>query len=219
MMRRSDEEIMRTDELIHRLSNEAGMKDDVAMPFGRALGLSVMLSLAASLLVVVSVSGLRPDLSATLTAWMFQYKVVAMALLACGGVILARAAGTPGVAIRPVLTLLPGILFLLAGVFLDRSDFPLMGARQLSALRCVGIIVAASVPGLIIIMAGLRSGIPTRLACAGTISGILSGSLAALAYTIACINDGALFVAIWYLAAIFITTAIGAVAGRYALAW
>lgn len=189
------------------------------MPFGRVLGICLALSLAAALLVVIGLSGLRPDLSAMLTAWVFQFKVATMALLACGGVILVRAAGTPGVATRPVLALLPGIVLLLAGMLFDRSGLPLLGARPLSAPRCVGVIVVASLPALLIIMAGLRRGIPTRLACAGAISGILAGSLAALAYTVACVNDGALFVAIWYAVAISITTAIGAVVGRYALAW
>lgn len=219
MMRMNDKEVVRTDELIHRLSSQAGIKDHVATPFGWALGVSLTLSLAAALLVVIGLSGVRPDLPVMLTKWVFQLKVAAMALLACGSLILVRASGVPGVAVRPVLALLPGVLLLLAGVLFDRSGFPMLGERQLSAPLCVGVIVAASLPGLMIIMAGLRRGIPTRLASAGAVSGILSGSLAALAYTIACVNDGPLFVAIWYVVAISITTAIGAVSGRYVLAW
>jgi hypothetical protein len=219
MMRKRDNEVMRTDELIHRLSIQAGMKAHAAMPFGRTVWVSLTLSIAAALLVVIGVSGLRPDLSAVLTAWPFQFKAAAMTLLAGGGVILVYAAGTPGMVRSPLLALLPGVLFLLAGALFDLSGIPPLGVRQLSAPVCVGVIVAASLPGLIIILAGLRRGTPTRLAFAGATSGVLSGSLAALAYTVACVNDGALFVAIWYVVAITITTAIGAFTGRYALAW
>ncbi|MHC6224995.1 NrsF family protein [Pseudomonas sp. X10] len=217
-----EKEIMRTDELIHQLSAQAGqtaIKNHAVMPFDRALGLSLMLSLVGALLVVIGLSGVRPDLFAMLTTWVFQFKVVAMALLVWGGIILVRACGIPGVAVRPVRALLPGVLFLLAGVIFDRSGFPLLGERQFSAPLCVGVIVAAALPGLIFILAGLRRGIPTRLSSAGAISGILSGSLAAMVYTIACVNDGPLFVAIWYVAAISISAGVGAVAGRYALAW
>jgi hypothetical protein len=219
MMGKRNNGIMRTDELIHRLSNQAGMKARAGMPFGRTVWVSLTLSIAAAMLVVIGVSGLRPDLSTMLTAWPFQFKVAAMTLLAGGGFILVRAAGTPGMATSPHLALLPGVLFLLGGALFDRSGFPPLGVRQLSAPICVGVIVAAALPGLIIIQAGLRRGIPTRLASAGAISGVLSGSLAALAYTVACVNDGAVFVAIWYVVAISITTAIGAFTGRYVLAW
>lgn len=219
MMRKGDNEAIRTDDLIHLLSSQAGMNGHAAKPFGSTVWVSLALSIAAALLVVICVSGLRPNLPTMLTAWAFQFKVAAMTMLAGGGVILVRAAGTPGEAIRPILALLPGLLFLLAGALFDRSGFPALGVRQLSAPVCVGVIVAAALPGLIIILAGLRRGIPTRLASAGAISGVLSGSLAALAYTVACVNDGALFVAIWYVIAISITTLIGAFAGRYALAW
>lgn len=218
MMRKRNNEIMRTDELIHRLSNQAGIKTHAAMSFGRTVWASLTLSIVAALLIVIGVSGLRPDLPTMLTAWPFQFKAAAMILLAGGGVILVRAAGTPGMATSP-LALLPGVLFLLAGALFDRSGIPPLGVRQLSAPICVGVIVAAALPGLIIIQAGLRRGIPTRLAAAGAISGVLSGSLAALAYTVACVNDGAMFVAIWYVVAISITTAIGAFTGRYVLAW
>ena len=216
-----EKEIMRTDELIHRLSGQAGqpaMKTK-AMPFGRALGWGLMLSLIAACAVVLGLSGVRPDLSDMLTTWVFQFKVAAMVLLAWGGIRLVRAAGMPGASLRPVRALLPGVLFLLVGVIVDRTGFPLLGPRPFSALLCVGVIVAAALPGLAFILAALRRGIPTRLSAAGAVAGALSGSLAALVYTIACLNDGPTFVAVWYVVAILITAGAGAIAGRYTLAW
>ncbi|WP_144633770.1 NrsF family protein [Bordetella genomosp. 13] len=219
---KEEAEVMRTDALIQRLSSEAGQApttSHAAMPFGRALGLGLALALVAALLVVIGLSEIRTDLPAILPTWVFQFKVVAMVSIILGGISLVRAAGIPGAPVRPVRALLPGILFLLAGLLLDRTGFPLLGVQQFSAARCVAVIVAASLPGLALILAGLRRGIPTRLSSAGAVAGILAGSLAALVYTVACVNDGTAFVAIWYVVAISITAAAGAIAGRHALAW
>lgn len=214
-----NEKNIQTDELIHRLSRQAGTKEHITMPFDRALMASLMLSLATAILVVIGLSRVRPDLYQMLTAWVFQFKVATMALLACGGIVLVRACGIPGQSVRLTQALLPGAVLLLAGVLFDDTGYPLLGENQFSAPFCVGIIVAASLPGLMAILAGLRNGIPTRPVYAGALSGVLSGSLAALVYTIACLNDGPSFVAVWYVVAISITAAIGAMAGRYILAW
>ncbi|MDX3772710.1 DUF1109 domain-containing protein [Chromatiaceae bacterium AAb-1] len=219
MMQTSSKEVMRTDELIRGLSGQAGRKAPAAVSPDRALGLSLVLSLLIALLVIIGIPGLRPGLPEWLMTWSFQFKVATMTLFAGGGAILVRAAGIPGMTLKPLLAVLPGVLLLFIGILFDRSGFPLLGARQMSVPLCVGAIIMASLPGLALIMAGLRRGIPTRLTAAGATAGFLSGSIGALAYTIACVNDGAMFVAIWYMVAIFITTAIGAVAGRYVLAW
>jgi hypothetical protein len=65
----------------------------------------------------------------------------------------------------------------------------------------------------------LRRATPTRLSYAGGVAGLLAGSIGALAYTLACINDGTVFVSIWYSLAILLTSVIGALLGRRALAW
>ena len=210
---------MRTDDLIHELSRQAGTKKKPAVTFNQTLALGISLSAAAAMLVVLGLSRVRPDLYAMLTTWAFQFKVLTMALLTCGGVFLVRAAGIPGASVRPALALFPGIALLLVGVIFDNTDFPLLGEKRAAVPLCVGVIVAASLPGLIAIMAALRKGIPTKPAAAGAIAGLLSGAIASLVYTIACINDGPSFVALWYLVAIFTMTVIGAVVGRYVLAW
>jgi hypothetical protein len=48
---------------------------------------------------------------------------------------------------------------------------------------------------------------------------MLSASVGALVYTLACKNDGTAFVAIWYGVACAIMAAIGAVVGHRALRW
>lgn len=211
----------RTDRLIHSLAREAGLARSDRSPrvFGRWLALGVALTLITALMLVAGLSEVRADLARIVTTWTFQFKIVAMALLAGAGVVLVRSAGVPGATLRSLWALAPGVLFVLAGVVGDDSGFPIGGRRPASVLVCVGIIVTAALPGLCFLLACLRRGIPTRLSYSGAVAGLLSGSLAALAYTIACTNDGAMFVALWYVAGILLTAGIGAVAGRYVLAW
>jgi hypothetical protein len=48
---------------------------------------------------------------------------------------------------------------------------------------------------------------------------MLSASVGALAYTLACRNDGTAFVAIWYAAAYAIMAAVGAMMAHRVLRW
>ncbi|MOA46044.1 hypothetical protein D3C78_1685060 [compost metagenome] len=77
----------------------------------------------------------------------------------------------------------------------------------------------ASLPALAALFITLRRGAPTDLVRAGASAGLLAGSLGAAAYAPACVNDGFAFVALWYSAAIAITTTIGAALGPRTLAW
>jgi len=65
----------------------------------------------------------------------------------------------------------------------------------------------------------MRKGAPTQPLFAGAVIGLLSASVGAMAYTIACKNDGTAFVAIWYTVACVIMAAIGAVVGYRVLRW
>jgi hypothetical protein len=48
---------------------------------------------------------------------------------------------------------------------------------------------------------------------------MVSASVGAMAYTLACQNDGTAFVATWYTAACVIMAVIGAVVGHRVLRW
>lgn len=206
-----------TDDLIRALGSEAGRSRPGS--FWLALPAGSVLALLAAFAVVFLVIGPRADLEAIATTWTFLFKVVAMVLLALAGIREVRAAAIPGSASRPLAALLPAILFLTAGALLDRSGFPLLGARALSVPYCVGAILLASLPALTVIFAAVKSGIPTRPARAGAMAGLLAGALGALAYTVACVNDGAGFVALWYSLAVGLVAALGAVVGRRILSW
>lgn len=151
---------------------------------------------------------------------MIAFKAIAMLLVTGAGLHLVRTAATPGASTGPLLALAPAAVFLGVNVLVDHSGLSLMGARPpFSPLRCVGTITLASAPALILILAAIRRGAPTRLRMAGLFAGVLAGALGALAYVVACVNDSAGFVALWYSLAILIVAGLGALLGPRFLAW
>jgi len=209
-----------TDDLVRRLAREAGCSGSSRLSPAVAFPVIAIVAIPASLAVVLALVGLRPDLPAVLGSWIFLFKATAMLLLAGGGLFLVRAAATPGMAPKPALALAPAMLFLLVSALAGRSGLPLLGARPpASAFICVGTIILASLPALTLVLIIMRRGIPTRLRRAGFFAGLLAGAIGALAYTVACTNDGAAFVALWYMVAVLIVAGIGAAAGPRSLAW
>lgn len=208
-----------TDRMIHALAQQAGVRQS-APSYVAALAVGVALSLLTAVALTLLLFGVRQaGLDAALASGPFQHKVASMLLVAAGGVLLARFAGRPGSSALAFAALLPGAAILLFGAVTDVSGLSLLGASEISVSRCVATIVGLSLPGLAIILAAMRQGVPTRPALAGAIAGMLAGAIGGAAYAIVCKNDGALFVAIWYTAAIAIVTGLGALAGRRALAW
>jgi RNA polymerase sigma-70 factor, ECF subfamily len=209
-----------TESLIRKLARQAGtQRDPKAIAFDRTFLVAAALSLAVSVTMVFVLIGVRPDLVAAAQRTPFHYKIASMLSLACGGFYLARRAARPGSAGLPLVALLPGVLPLALRGATDQSALPLMGKSDVSVLTCIGAILLVSMPALFMVLGVLRSGAPTRLWIADAMAGLLSGSLGAAAYSLACVNDGGLFVAIWYTAAILITTGLGAAIGRRTLAW
>ena len=94
-----------------------------------------------------------------------------------------------------------------------------MGRTSTAVVFCVGSILFLSLPAMILTFRAMRKGAPTRPLVAGAVIGVLSASIGAIAYALACKNDGTAFVAIWYTAACAIMALIGAVVGHRVLRW
>lgn len=209
-----------TDQLLQRLAAEAGLSPPRRLSLIWQLLMASTVAAAVSLGVVLTVAGARSDLALVVGTWIFLFKAIAMLLLAAGAFMLVRGAARPGRAIRPLYALAPAFVFLAASTAFDRSGLSLGGARPpVSILACVGTIVLASLPALGLILGVMKQGIPTDLRAAGFQAGLLAGSIGALAYTVACVNDGAAFVAVWYSAAVVAAGCLGALAGPRWLAW
>jgi len=209
-----------TEDLIHSLSRHAGERHGAsAMAFPHSLPAAVALSLIIAVAMIWLCVGVRVDFWSMIQGAAFHHKLAVTLALGVGGFVLARRAGQAEHSSLPLLALLPGIALLAFGALTDRSGLSPLGASGVSVPICVGAILVVSMPALAILLGVFRLGATTRPSMAGAAAGLLAGAVGAAAYTIACKNDGGLFIAIWYPAAILIVTGFGALIGRRALAW
>jgi hypothetical protein len=136
-----------------------------------------------------------------------------------GASVVALYAATPGAPATALYAFSPAVILLACGVIFDPTGFPIMGRTDAAVAICVGRILFLSLPAMILTFAFMRQAAPTQPLFAGAAIGILSASVGALAYTLACRNDGTAFVAIWYAAACAIMAAVGAMMGHRVLRW
>jgi hypothetical protein len=209
-----------TDGLIGRLAVQAGRS---RIPRPRTLkvifAIAALVSLGLSVALVLVWGGVRPDFATAVHRAPFAYKITSMLALALAALGLASRAALPGSRRLTAMAFLPAVLILAFRAVTDRSGLSALGNSDISAGGCVLTILGVSLPPLIIVLGVLRMGAVTRPAIAGGIAGVLSGSLGATAYALACRNDGGLFVAIWYPLAIALLAAAGATIGRRTLTW
>jgi hypothetical protein len=111
------------------------------------------------------------------------------------------------------------VILLACGVIFDPTGFPIMGRTGTAVAVCMGRILFLSLPAMILTFVFMRKAAPTQPLFAGAVIGMLSASVGALAYTLACRNDGTAFVAIWYTAACAIMAAVGAMIAHRVLRW
>ncbi len=206
-----------TDDLIRSLAGAAGTRRSASLL--ATFAVTAAASLACALLLVSSLIGIRPDFAEMAVRMPFAFKLAYTGSLVIGTFVVALYAATPGASRRALYALLPAVIFLALGVIFDPTAFPIMGRTNTAVAVCVSSILFLSVPAMILTFIAMRRGAPTQPLFAGAIAGLFSASVGAMAYTLACRNDGTAFVATWYTAASVIMVFIGAVVGRRALRW
>jgi hypothetical protein len=206
-----------TDDLIRSLASTAGTPRSATLQ--AAFAVTGAASLACALLLVFSVIGIRQDFADMAVRMPFAFKLAYTGALVVGASIVAFYAATPGASATALYALSPAVILLALGVIFDPTGFPLMGRTNTAVVFCVGAILLLSLPAMILTFVFMRKGAPTQPLFAGAVIGMLSASVGALTYTLACKNDGTAFVAIWYAVACAIMAAIGAVVGHRFLRW
>ena len=86
-------------------------------------------------------------------------------------------------------------------------------------LECVISIPIIAIAPFALIMWAVRRAAPTHLRRAGTLAGMVAGSISATAYALHCVDDSVPFVALWYGGTIALCTLAGAVVGPRLLRW
>ncbi len=206
-----------TDDLIHSLASAAGARRSASLQ--TALAVTAAVSLACALLLVVSVIGIRQDFADMAVRMPFAFKLVYTGSLVVGTLVVALYAATPGASASALYALLPAVILLAVGIIFDPTAFPIMGRTETAVAFCVSSILFLSLPAMILTFVVMRKGAPTQPLFAGAVIGLLSASVGAMAYTIACKNDGTAFVAIWYTVGCVIMAGIGVVVGYRVLRW
>lgn len=84
---------------------------------------------------------------------------------------------------------------------------------------CPWLLLGFSLPALAAAFWAVRGLAPTRLRAAGLACGLLAGTAGAAAYSLACPESSAVFVAIWYSLGIVLTALLGAALGPRLLRW
>jgi hypothetical protein len=206
-----------TDDLIRSLASTAGRRRSA--PLKAAFAVSCAASLVCALLLVFSVIGIRHDFAEIAVRLPFGFKLAYTGSLVVGMSVVALYAATPGASATALYALSPAVIFLALGVTFDPTGFPIMGRTNTAVAFCVSSILFLSLPAMILTFVAMRKAAPTQPFFAGAVIGMLSASVGALAYTLACKNDGTAFVATWYTAACAIMAFIGAVVGHRVLRW
>jgi hypothetical protein len=84
---------------------------------------------------------------------------------------------------------------------------------------CLVLIPALSAAPFIALILALRQGAPTRPMLAGATAGLVAAAIGATLYASHCQDDSPLFLAAWYVIAVAIMAALGALLGARLLRW
>lgn len=212
---------MKTDDLIHAIAEDAA---PAGLHPQRKFAFALAGAVAAAAILFWLLLGPRDNALVSLAEPRFVLKflvTLGLATAAVGLVLrLSRPGAAPGIW-RSALLLAPGLLLIgIAGELLvlpaDRWITALIGVNSRVCLTYIPLMGLAPL-GLILL--ALRSGAPTRPALTGAVAGLIAGGISAAFYASHCPDDSPLFVATWYVIAIAMLAALGALLGRQLLRW
>jgi hypothetical protein len=213
---------MKTDALIKALAQgaDAHTKKRSAVALILAFAAALAVGMCAAALIVWGLGAVR-GADGMMPAMMkagFSACLVATVLP-----LLVRLA-QPGRPLRSALLLLIGMLALIAVVFF----VAMMGEEPEARMRamtgggfpwCLVFIPILAIPAAAALFWVVRGLAPTRLGAAGAAIGAAAGGLGAIAYSMYCPIDSAVFVTLWYTAGIGVSAALGALVGSRLLRW
>ena len=213
---------MKTDDLITMLASGADAVEQHALQ--RRYSLALGWSLSFTMLLMLILLGVRPDIAEAVHLTMFWMKLAFPSLLLIGALLATVRLSRPGVRLGQVPIAIAGpviAVWLLSALVLinaapeDQHQL-IFGGTWAS---CPITIAALSVPLFCALIWAMRGFAPTRPALAGAAAGLLAGAGGALVYALHCPEMAAPFLGVWYVLGMAIPAAIGAVLGPWTLRW
>lgn len=213
---------MKTDDLINMLSSGP----DVSVPKipTRRFVLFIALGVLASIAIMMTTLGLRPNMAELALLPAFWVKMAFVIALAGTGWITVVRLASPGVrtGMLPALIAAPILLIWLVAAASLINAAPVERAHLFWGETwhyCSSLIAILSLPIFVAILQVMRNLAPTRLRLAGAGAGFAAGAAATLVYSFHCPEIDAPFIGFWYLIGILIPTALGALTGPRVLRW
>ena len=213
---------MKTRDLIARLVSDMSPVERNAVP--RLLNRALMLGLAGSTVLLVTLYGVRSDMPELILTTIFWVRLVFPLAIIVAAMKLAERLGRPGAPLKFAwfVVALPIITMLLAAGSILMATPPgyrlqlMLGTTWRTTTASV---IVLSVPSLTAMMHAMKQLAPTRLAMAGAGAGLLAGAQGLLVYSLYCSEMAVPFWGVWYVLAIAITAAIGAAIAPRCLRW
>jgi hypothetical protein len=213
---------MKTEAFIAQLATHVstGPTQHLQKRVGRVLRLPVLLSVMC-MLVMWGINPALPTLARSSAFWIKELWIATLILIVWPLVLrLARPGVSTGRYPQGLLATWAAMAAL--GVWQLSNTAPSdSGSAWLgtSWQVCSASIMALALPLLAALFWVLRDMAPTRPALCGSVAGLLSGSLAALIYSLHCPETAFAFLSIWYAAGILGVGVMGGVIGRKWLRW
>ena len=211
---------MKTRDLIVALAAGAGPAPRAVV--ARRLGPAFAGGLACSVLLTLAILG--PVRDPAVLAGPLWLKLGYTAALAAATAWLAGRLSRPAAPARPAASAVGAVAALMiigAALVLPQLE-PAARARYAlghSWWFCPWAVFALSLPALAATLWAVRGLAPTHPRAAGLAAGLLAGSAGAAGYALACVEQSALFIALWYTLGIALSGALGWLLGPRVLRW
>lgn len=211
---------MKTDQLIDMLAR--GVEPAERPKWAQRMAVTLIAGLVIAGVAVALTIGVRPDIGTAI--WPVLAKAGFSAAAAAAVLPLAMRLMKPGrplgwrviaVAVFVGVSALATVIALM-GLPSDARMHAWMGGSFPWCLVLVPVLAAPTAVGLVWLMRALA---PTRLTLSGAAIGALSGGVGAMAYAMYCPVDSVAFVTTWYVLAIALCAALGALVGSRFLRW
>lgn len=213
---------MKTDDLIKAIVADNAT---VTPPIGRMIAAALALGVVLAAFEFSAFLSMRPDFWQAIShdpRFIFKFAfTVAIAIPAAFLVArLSRPDGRAGALVGVLAAPIAALLIAIAIEMLATSPAT-WSVRALGTMpgACMKYIPLLSIAPFVSIFAALRYGAPSNPVAAGAAAGLASAAIGAAIYATFCVDDSPMFVAIWYVGAIAIVTALGAMVGKLSLRW